>query len=73
MSNNFYFNLFKFLKKNQYKTLKNKEFLFLNIKNYYLSIKKYKNLYLYNAASSINLVYSNIYFLNLIKNKKTDK
>jgi hypothetical protein len=73
MSNISYLNLFKFIKKKNSSMVKNKEFLFLNIKNYYLSIKKYKNLYLYSPASSINLVYSKIYFLNLINNQKIDK
>jgi hypothetical protein len=73
MRNNFYLNLSLFLKKTNYQKIKQKEFLFYVIKNYYLAIKKHKNLYFYDAYSSLNLFYSNMYFLNVIKNKKTDK
>lgn len=72
MRNTFYYSLSKYLK-NKNNISHNQTFFFHSIKNYYLTIKKYKYVPLYSGKDGINFIYSNMFFLNLLQNKKIDK
>lgn len=72
MRHKFYYTLSLYLKDNK-NLNKTKDFLYLSIKNYYLTIKRYKYVPLYSAKQGINFIYSNMYFLNLLQNKHIDK
>jgi hypothetical protein len=72
MRNNFFFSLSKYLNEKVIK--KNfKNFLFNSIKNYYLTLRKYRVLTLLSPQETISFLYNNMYFLNLLQNKKIDK
>lgn len=74
MQNTFYYKLSLFLKNSKiYSKNKNKNFLYLSIKNYYLALKRYRFLKLYSPAETLNFLYSNMYFLNVLQNKTIDK
>lgn len=72
MRNNFYYSLSNYLSNTNIKN-NSKTFLFNSIKNYYLTIQRFKFLDLLAPNETIKLLYSNMYFLNLLKNKTIDK
>lgn len=72
MRNHLYYSLSKYLK-NKTNTLNSKNLLFHSLKNYYLTIKRYKYVPLYSGRDGINFIYSNMFFLNLLQNKGMDK
>jgi hypothetical protein len=73
MQTTFYYKLSLFLKIKKSNLNKNKIPLYLSIKNYYLVLKKYRFLKLYSPQDTLHLLYSNMYFLNLLQNKTIDK
>ena len=72
MKNNFYTSLIKYLSITL-KLKKTKFFFYTSIKNYYLTIKRFKFNKLYSPIQTINLLYSQMYFLNLLQNKQINK
>ena len=72
MRNNFFSLLHNYLKSHE-KLFKIKNFLYTSIKNYYLSIHRHKSIKLYTPDHTIKLLYSKMYFLNLLQNKTVDK
>jgi hypothetical protein len=72
MKNNFYTSLIKYLNITL-KLKKTKFFFYTSIKNYYLTIKTFKFNKLYSPIQTINLLYSQMYFLNLLQNKQINK
>lgn len=72
MQNTFFYKLALFLKKKNYKKT-TYSLIYNSIKNYYLSLKRYRFLYLYSPNETLNFLYSNLYFLNVLQNKQTDK
>jgi hypothetical protein len=72
MKNNFYTSLIKYLNITL-KLKKTKFFFYTSIKNYYLTIKRFKFNKLYSPIQTINLLYSQMYFLNLLQNKQINK
>lgn len=73
MRNTFFYNLSLILKNSQIKKNNAKDLLFLSIKNYYLTIKNYRCIKLNSGKDGINFFFNNMYFLNVIQNKTTDK
>lgn len=72
MKNNFYTSLIKYLNITL-KLKKTKFFFYTSIKNYYLTIKRFKFNKLYSPIQTISLLYSQMYFLNLLQNKQINK
>ena len=72
MKNNFFKLLNNYIREYP-KLVKTKIFLYIAIKNYYLSIRTHKAIKLYTPDHNIKLLYSKMYFLNLLENKTIDK
>lgn len=68
-----YNNLNQFIYKKQQLNNYTKTFLYLAIKNYYLTIRYYKFLYLWAPQDIINFFYSNLYFLNILQTRGITK
>lgn len=72
MKNNFFSSLIKYLN-TTLKLKKTNFFFYTSLKNYYLTIKNFKFNKLLSPVNTINLFYSQMYFLNLLQNKKINK
>lgn len=72
MKNNFYKSLNAYVNITL-KLKKIKNFFYNSIKNYYLTIKKFKFNKLLSPLQTVNLFYSSMYFLNLLQNKQINK
>ena len=72
MKNTFYYSLSKYLR-NQNNIPNTKVLFFHSLKNYYLTIKRYKYVPLYSGKDGVNFIYSNMFFLNLLYNKNMEK
>ena len=73
MKNIFFYNMSKYYNIKKTQIVNNKSIKFNLIKNYYLTLKNYRNLTLFSPQENIYMYYTKLSSVNLLLNKKIDK